>query len=121
MIATNKANEATKQLALKETELKRYNHNTDCENRITMLFNAIENQQKSTTSSQTSNKTKSSIQLQRKSFEDIIPYIKEEHFGRHKFPKLSKLKPTMQQMKHFIQVRDKVTFTKKICAYTDHS
>ena len=63
LIATNKANEATKQLALKEIELKRYNHNTDCEDRIASLFNAIENQPKSTTSNQTSNKAKLSIQL----------------------------------------------------------
>ena len=113
LIATIKENETNHQLALKEVEAKRYKHNSDCENRIAILFNTIQNLQKSTTSTQMANETKESIQTPRRSFEHIIPNLTEEHFGRHKYSKLSKLKPTMQQMKHFIQVRDDITHTKR--------
>ena len=85
-------------------ERKRYETNLECENRICELMHQINN---------IGNVSQLDKSIERKQFSDIKQLITEQHFGRHDFKKLKKYQPTVVQMKSFIQVRDKLTFTKK--------
>ena len=94
-----------------ESESKIYQRNELCEDRIIKLYEAMKQRQDSTTIDSTPTKTTpTSIETPRFTFINITTLLTIEHFGRHKYKGYSKLKkPTVEQLRAFIHVRQKIT------------
>ena len=93
-----------KQTSLFDVESKKYTLNEECTERICNGYYAILKIE------QTSNTdTIEQDTIMRKTFTELKTEIKESHLGRNNHKGISKYKPTMDHMKAFIQLRNKVT------------
>ena len=93
-----------KQTSLFDIESKKYTLNEECIERVCNGYYAILKINQSSNTNTVDQDT-----IVRKTFIELIPEIKECHFGRNNHKGISKYKPTMEHMKAFIQLRNKVT------------
>ena len=106
------AKEEERKVELADKEGKKYNLNKDCQDLIQKSYYRIAHMNK-----QHIHET-DTIE-NRKLFIDLLPDFTIIHFGKHEYKGLSKITPTCDHLKAFLQVRQKITKYKAGAPYYD--
>ena len=112
LIATIQKNMNDKQKAMFNTESTKYKLQDECIERVIKGYNALSNIEPINNIPTLQTNPESSCIL-RTTFMHLIPNLKHTHFGLNKHKGYSIYRPTMPQMKAFIQLREEVTTFKK--------
>lgn len=95
--------------SLYDTETVKYNLQDECIERVINCNHILSKNPEHVKTNDKKNLDLNLIQNNRKSFLDLIPLLDESHFGKNK----TKYKPTVIQLKAFIQLREQVSTFKK--------